>query len=383
MPESLPPDLIALRDRIHAFVDGELQPLEADLDADAPVPADVRQIVRERSKELGLFGMTQPKSVGGTEAGPLAMVVARETLAAGNSTLTRLIFGPGPGMLARAEGDLRTRYLDPVLRGELLGAFAFTEPSGPGAPDRPTWAKRDGDDFIVTGKKAFVTGGATADFYQVIVNVDEDATGPGGTAVLLIDRDTPGVSIERAFQSMEGGGHVELGFDGARISMANLLGKVGEGMPRAMGNINEERIEVAAAACGMAMWTVEHLTRHITGGHRAGGRLSDREGVRLRYSDLRIETYVARAMLYRTARLLESGDDAINEAAATKVFCTEVLGRVVDGAIQLVGGQALIVGHPFERLYRRARSMRLTGGASDILRLNVARGIIEFNAGRL
>lgn len=88
-------------------------------------------------------------------------------------------------------------------------------------------------------------------------------------------------------------------------------------------------------------------------------------------------------MLYRTARLLDSGDDAINEAAATKVFCTEAAGRIVDGAVQLVGGQALIVGHPLERLYRRVRSMRLTGGASDILRLNVARGIIEFNVGRL
>lgn len=383
MPESLPPDLVALRDRIRTFVDEDLRPLEAGLDVDGPIPAEVRARVRERSKALGLFGMTQPKSVGGTEAGPLAMVVARETLAAGNSSLTRAVFGPGPGMLARAEGDLRTRYLDPVLRGESVGAFAFTEPSGPGAPDRPTWAKRDGDDFVVTGKKGFVSGGATADFYQVIVNVDEDASGPGGTAVLLIDRGTPGVSIDHEFVSMEGGGHVELRFDGARISKANMLGKVGEGMPRAMGNINEERVEVAASACGIAMWTVEYLTRHITGGHRAGGRLSDREGVRLRYSDLRIETYIARAMLYRTARLLDSGDDAINEAAATKVFCTEAAGRIVDGAVQLVGGQALIVGHPLERLYRRVRSMRLTGGASDILRLNVARGIIEFNAGRL
>ena len=383
MPESLPPDLVALRDRIRAFVDDDLRPLEDGLDTDASTPVEVRQIVRERSKELGLFGMTQPRSVGGSEAGPLAMVVARETLAAGNSSLTRYVFGPGPGMLARAEGDLRTRYLEPVLRGEAQSAFAFTEPSGPGAPDRPTWAKRDGDAFMVTGRKAFVTGGATADFYQVLVNVEEDAAGPGGTAMLFVDRGTPGVSIERAFESMEGGGHVELRFDAARVPQANMLGKVGEGMPRAMGNINEERVEVAASACGMALWTVDYVTRHITGGHRAGGRLSDREGVRLRYSDLRIETYVARAMLYRTARLLESGDDAINEAAATKVFCTEVAGRVVDGAVQLVGGQALIVGHPLERLYRRVRSIRLTGGASDILRLNVARGIIEFNAGRL
>ncbi len=383
MPESLPPELVDLRDRIQTFIAEDLRPLEAGLPPDGPVPAEVRAGVRERSKALGLFGMTQPRSVGGSEAGPLAMVVARESLAAGNSNLTRYVFGPGPGMLARAEGELRTRYLDPVLRGDAQGAFAFTEPSGPGAPDRATWAKRDGDAFVVSGHKAFVTSGATADFYQVLVNVEEDAAGPGGTAMLFVDKGTPGVTIERAFESLEGGGHVELRFDAARVPQTNVLGKVGEGMPRAMGNINEERVESAATACGIALWTVDYVTQHITQGHRAGGRLGDREGVRLRYSDLRIETYAARAMLYRTARLLESGDDAINEAAAAKVFCTEVAGRVVDGAVQLVGGQALIVGHPLERLYRRVRSMRLAGGASDILRLNVARGVIEFNAGRL
>ncbi len=383
MPESLPPDLVALRDRMRAFVEADLLPLEASLEPDAPAPSDIRQRVRVRSKELGLFGMTQPRSAGGSEAGPLAMVVARETLAAGNSSLARYVFGPGPGMLARADGDLRTRYLEPVLRGEAQGAFAFTEPSGPGAPDRATWAKRDGEAFVVTGRKSFVSGGATADFYQVLVNVEEDASGPGGTAVLLVDSGTPGVTIDRAFESIEGGGHVELRFDGARVPQSNVLGKVGEGMPRAMGNINEERVESAASACGIALWTVDYVTRHITQGHRAGGRLGDREGVRLRYSDLRIETYAARAMLYRTARLLEAGEDAMNEAAATKVFCTEVVGRVVDGAVQLVGGQALIVGHPLERLYRRVRSMRIAAGASDVLRLGVARGIIEFNAGRL
>jgi alkylation response protein AidB-like acyl-CoA dehydrogenase len=327
--------------------------------------------------------MTQPVEFGGSSAGALALTVVRETLAAANSPLARFVLGPDPALLRRAEGDLRARYLEPVLAGEKTWSFAFTEPSGPGAPDRPTWAKRDGDALVVTGRKAFVTGGATADFYAALVNVDEDASGPGGTAMLLIDRATPGVSITRSFKSMEGGGHVELSFDGARVPASNVLGKVGEGLPRAMGNIGEERLMAAATACGIAMWTVDYVTHHITAGHRSGQRLGDREGVRLRYADMRIETYAARAMLYRTARLVDAGDEAINEGAAAKVFCTEMAGRVVDGAVQLVGGQALIEGHPLERLYRRVRSMRLAGGASDILRLTVARGIVEFDTGRL
>lgn len=382
MPESLPPELVDLRDRLAAFAE-EIRPWGEGLGEDA-VPEDVRARVRERSKELGFFGMMQPAEVGGSEAGPLALVVARETLAAANTPLARFVFGPDPALLRRAEGDVRTRFLEPVLSGEQSWAFAFTESRGPDAPPKPTWAVRDGDDFVVNGKKSFVTGGATADFYAAMVNVEEGGTpeGPTGTAMLLIERTTPGVTITRDFKSMEGGGHVELSFEDARVPQANVLGAVGEGMPRAMGNISEERVASAASACGVAMWTVNYTTKHITGGPE-GRRLADREGVRLRYSDMRIDTYAARAMLYRTARLLESGDEAINEGAATKVFCTDVASRVVDTAVQLVGGQALIVGHPLEAMYRRVRSMRLAGGASDILRLTVARGIVEFDTGRL
>ena len=185
------------------------------------------------------------------------------------------------------------------------------------------------------------------------------------------------------FTSLEGGNHVSLSFDAARVPLANVVGAIGEGMPRAMGNIGEERVESAASACGIGLWTVDFVTRHLAAPHRSGTPLGDREGVRLRYADMRIDLYAARAMLYRTARLAEAGEEIINEGAATKVFCTEMVGRSVDSAVQLVGGQALINDHPLERLYRRVGCMRLAGGASDILRLNVARGILEFDAGRL
>ncbi len=383
MPESLPEDLIELRERIQAFVEAVIRPAEGGLPDEGSIPEGVRGDIRERSREQGLFGMTQPRDFGGSEAGPLALVVARETLAAANSPLTRFVFGPGPGILHAAEGELRERLLDRVLRGEVQGSFAFTEPSGPDRPDRPTWAKREGDDLLVTGQKAYVTGGATADFYATLVNVDDDDSGPGGTAMVIIEQGTPGVSIDRVFTSLEGGNHISLAFDEARVPIANVVGKIGEGMPRAMGNIGEERVESAASACGIALWTVDFVTNHIKAPHRSGVTLGEREGVRLRYSDMRIDLYAARAMLYRTARLADAGEDIINEGAATKVFCSEMVGRVVDSAVQLVGGQALISDHPLEQLYRRVRSMRLAGGASDLLRLNVARGILEFDAGRL
>ena len=381
MPESLTPDLIALRDRTQALVD-ELRAMESGLpeDINAPVPAEAAAEARERSRAAGLFGMTQPAEFGGTNAGPLELTVARETVAAGNLRLGRAVFGPGPGVLRAAEGDARARFLEPLLRGEAQGSFAFTEP---GDAQRPTWAVRDGDDLLVTGRKAYVSGGATADFYSALINVEDGDAGPGGTAMLVIEAGTPGVSIDHSFVSMDGGGHVSLSFSEARVPTANVIGAIGEGMPRALGNINDMRLGVAAECAGLSMWTTDYVTEHLQAPHRSGTPLGEREGVRLRYADMRVETYAARSMLYRSARLRESGDDAINEIAATKLFAAEAVGRHVDTAIQLAGGQALIVGHPLEQLYRRVRAMRLGEGASDLLRINVARGILEFGAGRL
>ncbi|HJL62232.1 MAG TPA: acyl-CoA dehydrogenase family protein, partial [Pseudomonadales bacterium] len=117
--------------------------------------------------------------------------------------------------------------------------------------------------------------------------------------------------------------------------------------------------------------------------HRTGTPLGDKEGVRLRFADMRIETYVARSALYRTARIVDSGDNSVNETIATKVFCTETAGRVVDWGVQLVGGQALVEGHPLQKLYRQVRALRFVEGASDLLRINLAKGRLELEKGRL
>lgn len=381
MPESLPAELVELRDRVAAFAEAELRPLEAGLEDDpaAALPDEFARQVRARSRELGLFGMTQPRELGGSEAGPLALTVVREALAAANLRLAGLVLGPTPGVLRAASGELRTRYLEPLLRGELVGAFAFTEPAD---TPRPTWGTRDGAELVVTGRKAYVSRGGSADFYTALVNV-EDGEQPGGTAMVVIDRGTPGVSIERAFRSLEGGGHVELAFEAVRVPSWHVIGEIGEGMPRALGNIGDMRLAMAAEATGLAAWTVSFVEEHLRAPHRSGSPLGDREGVRLRFGEICVEAYAARSMLYRTARLRESGEEAINEVAATKLYTTEAVGRAVDSAVQLVGGQALVVGHPLERLYRRVRSMRIAEGPSDLLRLQIARGRLEFDAGRM
>ena len=292
---------------------------------------------------------------------------------------------PGRACSPRPRGSLRTSTsirCSAAKNGAHLPSPSQAATAITSRPGR-TW---DGDDLLVTGRKAYVTGGKTADYYAALINVEaaEGSSQPAGPAMLVIDRETEGVTIDREFHSLEGGAHVELTFDAARVPSWHLIGEVGEGMPRALGNIGHERLAVAAQTTGLSIWAVDFIDHHVQQPHRSGQRLADREGIRLRYADIRVATYAARSVLYRTARLVEEqGEDAINEVMAAKLFCTEQAGFVIDQAVQLASGGALVQGHPLERAYREVRLSRFTGGASDILRLNIARGRIEFDAGRV
>lgn len=385
MPDFLIPELAALRAAAETLI-AELDDIStqerAEATGDDSVAGDgtAGDRVRQRSRELGLYGLTQPSELGGTGAGPLALTVVRETLAAANHSLTRYALGPRPGILGEARGNLRARYLQPLLSGKKRGAFAFTEP-----PDakQPTSAVREGDDLIINGRKAYVTGGADADFYMTLVNVRAPDPANAGTAMLVVDRSSPGLTLAEEFRSLEGGHHVSLVFENVRAPIANVIGKIGEGLPRALRNISDVRLAMAAESTGLAIWTIDFTTERLRQPHRSGSPLGEHEAIRLRFADMRIETYAARSMLYRTARLADAGENVINEVMATKIFATEMVGRVVDGAVQLFGGQALIQGHPLEKLYRRVRSMRLAEGASDLLRLNLSKGRLELDKGRL
>ncbi|MEE2775977.1 MAG: acyl-CoA dehydrogenase family protein [Acidobacteriota bacterium] len=382
MPESLPAELVELRDRTQAFLDDELWPMEHPLHLGTydPVPPEVVDWTRQQARKAGLFGLTQPEELGGSAGSALALTVVREMLAASNLRLSAYVLGPSPGVLRAAQGELRAAYLVPVLAGTKRGAFAFTEPQ---EAHHPTAALRDGEDLVVHGSKAYVTGGADADFYTTLVRVREDGDRPSGTAMLIIDRESQGVNIEEAFESLDGSHHVSIHFHDTRVPASHVVGEIGEGMPRALRNIGEVRLALAARATGICMWALDFLANHLQQPHRSGKPLGERESIRLRYADLRIEAMAARSLLYRTARLEDSSENSINEVIATKVFCTETVGRVVDGAIQMVGGRGLVVGHPLERLYRQVRALRLTEGASDLLRLNLAKGRLELGKGRI
>jgi alkylation response protein AidB-like acyl-CoA dehydrogenase len=379
MPEMLTKSHLELKEKTESFIKDTLIPLEEMTDATGDDKTFREKVIRE-SKEAGLFTMTQPASYNGKEASALELTIVREALASANLRAAAHVLGPGPGVLATATGSLKENYLDPVMSGKKRGSFGFTEPDT--AP-RPTWAKQAGEDLLITGQKSFVTGGGNADFVNALVNVEADGDNKGGTALVVIDLDAPGLTIENEFRTLEGSDHLAIRFDEVRVPKWHIIGNIGEGMPRALDDISKVRLGLSAVACGYMQWAVDHATERLQAPHRTGTPMSKREGVRIRYADMRIEAFAARSMLYRTARMVDSDQNDVNEVMCTKVYCTEAAGRVVDAAVQLMGGNALTAGHPLERLYRQVRSMRFTEGASDILRINIAKGKFELDKGAL
>ncbi|NIP16193.1 MAG: hypothetical protein GWM88_16240 [Pseudomonadales bacterium] len=369
MPELLNDDQRALRLRAAAFAQDELMPRRGMDHKSA------REEVVQAAKAAGFYTMTQPAEFGGNPATVVELTIVRDELAASNAPHADAVFGPGPGVLAGVGEPLASGYLAPVLAGTKRGAFGFTEPDD--AP-RPTSGRLEADELIVTGQKSYVTGGEHADFINTLVQIEDH-----GPALVVIDTHAAGVIRERTFASLDGSRHAAFRFEEVRVPRSHVIGEPGEGLPRAMRQIGDTRLAIAAQCVGAMRFVLDLLTTHLKAPDRSGSARGNKEGVRLRYADLRIKAYAARSMLYRTARLADSGANVINEGMACKVFATESAGVIVDTAIQLVGGSALVESHPLAELYRRLRALRLAEGGSDVLRLNLARGRLDLDKGRI
>ena len=228
---------------------------------------------------------------------------------------------------------------------------------------------------MVNGGKPYVTGGPSADFFSVFLTVEEDGAGPGGSAMVIVDSDPPGLTLDPEFSTLDGATHCPLRFEDMHVPLTHVLGAIGEGMPRALGNIGQMRLGLAAQACGTAMWVTKYVFETLQEREAAGGPPGLRDQARAALGEMMMETYVARSAFYRSARLAESGEDILNEGSIAKLFAAEAAGRIVDQAIQVVGAEALIEGHPLARLFRVTRSWRFSEGSlRDAAREHRSRG---------
>ena len=285
--------------------------------------AELRREVARLSEAAGFYRLSIPASDGGLGAGALTLTAAREALACSGNPFAGLILARGAGIMRLADNDAQREELyAPVLAGQRSAAFGFTEAPGAQRTQAVPCTLEGGEPgFAVTGRKAFVTGGDSADWIVVVANVPPNMHAEaeaGGTALLVVDRDARGVEQGEVGASIDGATHCPFSFSETPVPESRLLGRIGDGLPRALANIDQMRLSVAASAVGYSRWANRATLKRIEGPHRSGTALAEREQVQAIFADNVTETYIARATLYGAARALELGVPSASTAGGDR-----------------------------------------------------------------
>ena len=378
---TVPPETRLLVDTVRRFVTQEVQPLEAETEADARIPPEKLAAVRGKAQELGLFAMNMPEEVGGGGLSNIDMCHVEEELGKTSDALIRRVFGQVYPMLMACNPAQREKYLLPTVRGDLVCAMAITEPgAGSDAASISTTARLEGDRWILDGSKHFISDGDIADYVIVMALTDRDKRARGGITLFLVDRDTPGFTTARNQPMMghRGYGHAELHFDHCSIPADSVLGTVGGGFKLIMESVSSIRLaHIGARAVGMAQRVLELMRRHAADRRQFGQPIGDFQMVQQMIADSATEIFAARMMVLNTAWELDQGRDPRDKVSMVKLYASEMIGRVADRGIQVFGGMGFSKDMPLERIYRDSRVTRIYDGTSEIHRMLIARSVIK------
>jgi acyl-CoA dehydrogenase len=385
----LPPPIEDYRQRIRAFVAAEILPLEADranYDDHENIREDVLARVRARVKAAGLWSLAMPKERGG-QGLPVA------GLAACYEEMGRSIFGPvcfnaaapddGTMIVLNkvAREDQKARWLQPIVDGAARSSFAMTEPS-PGSGSDPsamlTSASREGNKWVVRGRKWFITGAGVAKHFIVLARTSDDAR--RGLTAFLFHADQPGWRIIRRIPIMgpeEHGGHCEIAFEGLEIPDQDRLMEVGDGLKLTQIRLGTARLTHCMRWTGMAKRALEICAPYVKERESFGAKLADHEGVQWLLGEAAMQIEIGRQLTMRAAVKLDAGDLARKEVSMAKIVVSEGLHKAVDTAIQLMGARGYSKDTPLEWMYRYARQARLVDGASEVHKMVLARFLLS------
>jgi acyl-CoA dehydrogenase len=373
--------LSLLLDNVRRFVRERLVPNERRVaDGDEIPPAIVDEM-----RALGLFGLSLPEAYGG-----LGLTMEEEVLVAFELARTspafRSLIGTNNGIGSQGivlDGTQaqKERWLPRLASGELIGAFALTEPeAGSDAASLATTAIRDGDSYVLNGTKRFITNAPEAGLFTVMARTDPSIAGAGGISAFAVERGTPGLSIGRYDVKMgQRGAHTaDVIFEDCRVPADNLIGgREGVGFKTAMRVLDKGRLHIAAVCTGAAERMLDDALRYAVERRQFGKPIADFQLVQAMLADSRTEIYAARSMVLDAARRRDEGEDVSTEASCCKLFASEMCGRVADRAVQVHGGAGYIADYGIERFYRDVRLFRIYEGTSQIQQILIARAMIR------
>ena len=339
--------------------------------------AEARREAREVLRLLGRGGWLRPI----LDLDLRACCLIREALGAVSPLADAVFALQGLGttpILLRGSAAQKARWLEPIAAGEVMTAFAMTEPeAGSDVAAISTRARREGDDYVLEGGKTLISNAGIADLYIVFASTDP-AAGPRGISCFLVPANTSGLVFGGAQVLSAPHPLGELRFEQCRVPRESLLGEEGRGFGIGLAALDRLRPTVAAAACGMAERALAESLAHVKGRRQFGKPLADFQLVQQKLARMATDLTAARLLVYRAAYEKDQGQDRITvEAAMAKSFATEMAQRAVDDAVQLIGGRGVLASHPVDHLYRAVRALRIYEGTTEIQQLIIAGELLK------
>lgn len=370
----------ALRSATRTLIERELEPLAAQVELEDRLPPMAIALLAE----LGYFGLTIPAEYGGLGLDTSDFCTLVQEFGRTHSAFFQIIDdnnGMGSSMLVEGGSEeLRRRVLPELASGRAIASFALTEPeAGSDAGALRTVARRDGDDYVITGQKHYISNAGWSRYFTVIARTRPLSEADGRISAFLVERDTPGFTVGRRQEMMglRGAAQHELLFDECRIPAGNMLGAEGEGFRAAKGALAHGRLVVASWSLGAAERALELGIVYARDRRQFGRPIGGFQGVQWLIADSATELRAAQALLEQVAAAVDAGTARGRDAAMVKLFATEVAGRVADRMLQVHGGAGYSKEMPIERIYRDLRVQRIIEGTSEIQRMIIATSLLR------
>jgi len=377
----LPEEIRMLRDTVRKFVDKELIPIERTARDGHKLKPEVRAHLQAKAVELGLAGYDVPTEYGGLGMGLVAKVTVWAELSRSIALPTRgvEIFGPNVSpILYHLDAEQKKKYLLPTIRGELNWCLAQTEPEAGGDPGgMRTTAVRHGDHYVISGVKRFITGADEAHYTQLVAATDRQKGSHGGISAFIVDMKAPGVTLVRAQELMVEDRPWEITFEDVKVPVADRIGQEGDGFKHAQHWLNMGRIRHGARSMGVIERCLELGTRYAKQRVTFGRPLSERQAVQWMLADSFMELHQLRLMVYDAAWKYDQGRDIRAEAYMAKIFGDTQSFHAADRCMEIHGGMGLATDLPIEKFWRDQRSMMITEGPIEILKMTLARHVLR------